>query len=144
MTIVWFYLRIVSAIAVPIALFEVWLITHYKVGWAELLPQDRWWGKSAVPKVLFNIVGPQLLSRYHLIMYFVIVPALHISASVLFRDHMAHPPATWYAWLIFWAACQMNIMVGEDFLFFVFRALPVSALFVSIKTRVTLTLPVRA
>lgn len=115
------YLVVVLAIAVSVGLFEVWGINHYRVGWGELLPQDKWWGKNVVPKVLFNVVGPQLLTRYHFFMYFVIVPGLVALLGYAFYD--AHRPTNWIGCATFLIAGTMGVMVLEDFLFFVFSSI---------------------
>lgn len=87
------YLIIVAIIATAVALFEIWGIAHYRLGWGEPLPQDKVWGKSLIRKAPFNLVGFQLLTRYHFFMYCVLVPAsaspLAFYCGTLLR---LHPP----------------------------------------------------
>ncbi len=74
MNVYWLCVAVVISVAVPLALFEVWGITHYHVGWGEPLPDDKIWGKPLIKKAPFNLVGFQLLTRYHFVTYFIIVP----------------------------------------------------------------------
>lgn len=123
LSIGWWYLVIVGAIAGAVALFEVWGISHYRVAWGESLPRDTAWGKPLIERAPFNLVGFQLLTRYHFFMFGIIVPASVIFLALLLRHLTARPPAHWYGWLIFTVAGTLGVMVMEDFLFFVFSTL---------------------
>lgn len=117
------YLIIVAIIATAVALFEIWGIAHYRLGWGEPLPQDKVWGKSLIRKAPFNLVGFQLLTRYHFFMYCVLVPASVLSLGFLLRHIITSPPAHWFGWLLFTIAGTLGAMVLEDFLFFVFSTM---------------------
>lgn len=120
MKIGWWYLIVVAVIAIPVALFEVWGIAHYHVGWGEPLPQNTAWGKPLISKAPFNLVGVQLLTRYHFFMYGLLVPALVLLLGLMLRQTTASPPIHWLGWLTYTVAGVLGVMVLEDFLFFVF------------------------
>lgn len=119
----WLYLIVVTVIASAVALFETWGIAHYHVAWGAPLPQDTFWGKLLIRKAPFNIVGFQLLTRYHFFMFCVLVPALVLLIGILLRRMTEGLPAHWFGWLIFAIAGTLGAMVLEDFLFFVFSTL---------------------
>jgi hypothetical protein len=119
----WCYLTVVTIIAVAVGLFEVWGIAHYRVGWGEPLPQDKVWGKPLITKAPFGMVGSQLLTRYHFVMFCVLVPALVLILGVLLRHSTASPPAQVLGWLAFVIAGTLGVMVSEDLLFFVFSTI---------------------
>jgi len=119
----WSYLAAVAVVATAVSLFEVWGIAHYRVGWGEPLPQDKVWGKPVVRKVPFNLLGPQLLTRYHLFMYCVFVPATVLFLGLLFRRMIPSSTGLWLGWLIFTIAATLGVMVLEDLLFFVFSTI---------------------
>lgn len=123
MNIAGWFLRVIAMVAVPIALFEVWGMTHYRVGWGEPLPRDKAWGKPMLRKAPFRVVGPQLLTRYHFVMYCGMAPAAVLLLGFSMRHRVAHPPASWVGWLLFLVAGAMGVMVLEDILFFVFSTL---------------------
>jgi hypothetical protein len=120
LNIYWLCLVTIVAIAVPLSLFEVWGITHYKVGWAKLLPQDKAWAKPLIRKAPFNLVGLQLLSRYHFFTYCVVVPTAVATLGICLQHHATHFVLNWIGWTIFVIAGTMGVMALEDFLFFVF------------------------
>jgi len=123
LSIGWWYLIVIAVIAVAVGLFEIWGIAHYRVAWGEPLPQDKVWGKPLIRKAPFNLVGFQLLTRYHFFMYCVFVPTSVLFLGLLLRHMPSRPPAHWYGWLIFTIAGALGVMVLEDFLFFVFSTM---------------------
>lgn len=123
MKIGWWYVSVVAVIAVAVALFEVWGIAHYRVGWGEPLPRNTVWGKPLISKAPFDLVGFQLLTRYHFFMYGVLVPALVLSLGILSRHTTVSPPIHWCGWLTYTIAGTLGVMVLEDFLFFVFSTI---------------------
>ncbi len=118
-----FYLLVVALVAIPLALFECWGMTRFNVAWGAPLPIDTFWGKPVLTKVPFNLVGAVLLTRYHFVMFFVLVPAALGTAILTLKGWAAHLPANRLAWALFIAACVMGVMELEDFLFFVFSSL---------------------
>lgn len=78
-------------------------------------------GKKIIPKALFNIVGLQLLTRYHFLMYFVVVPALVSLLGYGLRDESR--PINWIGKTTFLIAGTMGVMVLEDCLFFIFSSI---------------------
>lgn len=104
-------------------LFEIWGIAHYRVGWGDPLPQDKVWGKPLLRKAPFNLVGPQLLTRYHFFMYCVLVPAMVFFFGSSLRQTTSSSPAHLFGWLIFTIAGTLGVMVLEDLLFFVFSTI---------------------
>jgi hypothetical protein len=118
-----FYLFVVATVATCLALFERWGIARFNVGWGEPLPANTFWGKPVLEKAPFNLAGAVLLTRYHFVMFFVLVPMALTVAILILKNSAAHPPATWLAWIFFLIACVFGVMVLEDFLFFVFSSL---------------------
>ncbi len=114
------YFVVVFVIAVPLALFEDWGITHYGVGWGEPLPPDKPWAKNIIIKTPFNAVGWQLLTRYHFCTYLMIVPAAVAVLRYVLESRIQHMAVNWIGWLTFMIAGTMGVMALEDFLFFVF------------------------
>jgi hypothetical protein len=119
----WSYLLMVSIVAVPVALFEVWFMTHFRVGWGEPLPLDTVWGKPFLKEIPFNLIDPRLLTRYHFAMFFIVVPALVAESIFLLRCRGAFRAATKLAWAVLMIACVLGVMELEDFLFFVFSSI---------------------
>jgi hypothetical protein len=117
------YLILVAVIAASVALFEIWGTAHFHVAWGAPLPPDTVWGKPLIQKAPFNLVGFQLLTRYHFFMFGVIVPASVLILGHQFRHMTANPPSRWFGWLIFTIAGTMGVMVLEDFLFFAFSTI---------------------
>jgi hypothetical protein len=109
-------------VAIPVALFEVWGISHYKVGWGKNLPPGTPWGKPLLKSVPFNLIDPLLLTRYHFAMFCVVVPGLLALSILLFQHWAQRPPVTVPAWIIFIVAGDLGVMELEDFLFFVFSS----------------------
>jgi hypothetical protein len=118
----WFYLLVIATVAIPFALFEVWGMAHYRVGWGDPLPPDTAWGKPLFKEIPFNLADPRLLTRYHFVMFFVVVPVLLVASIVLLKRWAEHPPATGLAWALFVIACVLGVMELEDFLFFAFSS----------------------
>ncbi len=118
----WFYLLVITTVAVPLALFEIWGMAHYKVGWGKSLPPETSWGKPLFKEVPFNLVDPLLFTRYHFVMFCVVVPGLLAASIFLLRRWAERPPATGLAWILFIVAGGLGVMELEDFLFFVFSS----------------------
>ena len=118
MKIGWWYLILVAVIATSVGLFEIWGIAHFHVAWGAPLPQDTAWGKPLIRKAPFNMVGFQLLTRYHFIMFGAVVPASVFVLGLLLRHMAAYSPTRWFGWLIFTISGTLGVMVLEDFLFF--------------------------
>lgn len=118
----WLYLLVITMVAIPVALFEIWGMTHYKIGWGESLPPGTSWGKPLLKEVPFNLVDPLLLTRYHFVMFFVIVPGLLAVSIFLLRNWTERPPVTGLAWILFIIAGDLGVIELEDFLFFVFSS----------------------
>jgi hypothetical protein len=119
----WWYLVVIATIAVAVALFEVWGIAHYGVAWGGQLPKDKFWGKPLLRSAPLNLVGRQLLTRYHFFMFCVLVPGSILLIGFLSRHVAASPPARWFGWMVFAIAGTLGVMVLEDFLFFVFSTI---------------------
>lgn len=117
------YLIIITVIAVVVSLFEVWGIAHYRVAWGAPLPSDTIWGKPLIRKAPLNLVGFQLLTRYHFFMYCILVPASVLSLALLSRHMTVAAPVHLFGWAIFMLAGTLGVMVLEDFLFFVFSTI---------------------
>jgi len=119
----WCYLIVVGIIATAVGIFEVWGIAHYRVGWGEPLPQDKVWGKPLIRKAPFDLMGSQLLTRYHFFMYCALVPAMVLFLGLLLRHAPLSSPAHLFGWLAFVIAGTLGVMVSEDLLFFVFSTI---------------------
>jgi hypothetical protein len=117
------YLFVLFSLSTPLALFECWGITHFRIAWGQPLPQDTFWGKQIVVKVPWNAVDVRLATRYHAFTFLVLFPVLLTTASLFFKRWVANPPQGWPAWTLFIVACVAGNMVLEDFLYFVFSTI---------------------
>lgn len=110
---------IVMNISAPLALFERWGIGHFGVGWGQPLPQNTVWGKEIHLKLPW--VSPVLVTRYHFTMFLILVPLTVITLMWLLKGFLAYPLTTWWSCVFFVVACELGVMMLEDFLFFVFN-----------------------
>ncbi len=99
------YLKVVLWIAVPISCFEIWFCPF---GFGKF--ENFCFVKLNVP-ILKSLVGPCMVTPYHLTLFLVIVPALCGTGTWIVGRHTIHGVL---AKLAFFGACQLGVMVGED------------------------------
>jgi len=113
------YLTSVFTIALPLALFEIWL-ERFKTGWGGNFTSEFWGRKiqfGLAKKLLGS--GVELGTRYHILMFPVVVPTLFFLCARFLGRHVAHAPVFWPLFVI---AGMLGIMLVEDVLWFVLNA----------------------
>lgn len=108
------YLKVVLWIAVPISFFEIWFCPFGIGRFAQFC-----FIKLNLP-VLRSVVGPCMVTPYHLTLFLVIVPALCGIGTWIVGRGTIHGVL---ARLAFFCACQLGVMLGEDASWFTFNTL---------------------
>ncbi len=118
----WFYWVNVVVIALPLAIFEIWL-ERFKTGWGGEF-KSRFWGRKIEIRWLNKIFGFLAISVYHLVMFGLVLPAIYLSEYLV----LAHLAGS-HSWvisfngytlvpLIYFVGLWIGVSVMEDFLYF--------------------------
>lgn len=119
------YVSNVLAIAIPLAIFEIWL-EKLKTGWGGEF-RSPFWGKKIYFGFLLKIAEKTYVTTYHLVMFGLVLPSLlaieffilwHLSKDgfwILNVDGIRFVP------VIFLPTVWLGNTVVEDFFYFVFN-----------------------
>jgi hypothetical protein len=109
------YVAIVFGVAIPLALFEIWLDPFKAKGIGGFCFDESLWGRKLDIPVLSAVAGNCMVTPYHLTVFLAVVPALcGIAIWLVNRNTIRGTLAK----LTFLLACQFGVMVTEDALWF--------------------------
>lgn len=105
--IVWYAINVL-VVAVPLAIFEIWL-GRFKDGWGGEF-RHPFWGYKITWRPLCLVMQKTYVTPYHLLMFGLVIPAaLGIECWVLRHQ---------IVWPVFFLALWIGVAILEDFLWF--------------------------
>jgi hypothetical protein len=118
-----FYVVNIFAIAVPLAIFEIWL-EKFKSGWGGEF-YNPFWGKKIRTAWIMRVAEKDYLTPYHFLMFLGILPIIYGAEWVAF-SHVAVGP-WWFVLsfrdisispILYFPALWIGVATLEDFLYF--------------------------